>query len=324
MLVSLTLPNRGALFGVTSLEQLLELAEDADASGWFESVWVGDSLLGKPRPESLTLLSAIAARTSSVQLGPACMASFTLRDPVLLAYQYATLDVLARGRSVLVACTGLVDQPGAQVEARLYELERRDRVQRLLEWIQILRTLWTTDEASFDGRHYRFQGVSLEPKPVAGPHPPIWIANNARGSRELVLRTLRRAVIHGDGWQTADWYGPEDLDWRIRQVRRELSERGKEPGTFPLSIYHNININEDRQEAQDESQQFLETYYVPQEFPPETVRNWCALGTPEQCAHHLARIRDMGATEICLRLTSWDQRGQYRRLVEEVLPLLRG
>src|ERR671935_2827596 len=120
MQFGLTLPNRGVLFGVTSPEQMLQMAEIADRSDVFRSVWVGDSLLGKPRMESVSLLAGVAARTRRVRVGPACMASFVLRDPVLLAYQWASLDLLSGGRSVLVGCTGLVEQQGARVEGDLY------------------------------------------------------------------------------------------------------------------------------------------------------------------------------------------------------------
>src|SRR5918911_1152841 len=123
----LTLPNRGVLLGVTTPEQMLQLAEIADRSELFRSVWVGDSLLGKPRMESIALLAGIAARTRRVRLGPACLASFVLRDPVLLAYQWASLDLLAAGRSVLVGCTGIVEQPGARIEGELYGLTAGDR-----------------------------------------------------------------------------------------------------------------------------------------------------------------------------------------------------
>src|SRR3712207_603212 len=112
MKFGLTLPNRGVLLGATTPEQLLRLAERADQSEQFQSVWVGDSLLGKPRLEAVALLAGIAARTKRVRLGPACMASFPLRDPVLLAYQWASLDQLAGGRTVLIACTGIVAQAG--------------------------------------------------------------------------------------------------------------------------------------------------------------------------------------------------------------------
>src|SRR5919202_5999948 len=90
----LSLPNRGVLFGVTTVPELLELSETAEASGFYDSIWVGDSFLAKPRLEALAVLSAIAARTRRVKLGPACMASFPLRNALLLAPQGASLDVI--------------------------------------------------------------------------------------------------------------------------------------------------------------------------------------------------------------------------------------
>src|SRR5437764_9982300 len=151
MKFGLTLPNRGVLFGVTTPEQMMQMAEIADQSDLYQSVWVGDSLLGKPRMESITLLSGIAARTKRVRLGPACMASLPLRDPVLLAYQWASLDLLAEGRSVLVACTGIVPQEGGRIEGELYGLQPRDRVKRLVERSTLINALWTEDNVSFEG-----------------------------------------------------------------------------------------------------------------------------------------------------------------------------
>ena len=72
----LTLSNRGVLLGLTEPDELLEMAETAEASGAFDHVWVGDSIMAKPRMESITLMAGIAARTKRVKIGAACMASF--------------------------------------------------------------------------------------------------------------------------------------------------------------------------------------------------------------------------------------------------------
>ncbi|MGH7911308.1 MAG: LLM class flavin-dependent oxidoreductase [Candidatus Dormibacteraceae bacterium] len=317
--VSFTLPNRGVFFGVTTFPEMLDLAEEADRSGLFDAIWVGDSLLGKPRPESVGLLAAIAARTRTVQLGPACMASYPLRDPVLLAYQWASLDNIANGRTILIACTGLVEQPGALVEGELYGVTRRDRVRRLIEWTTILRRLWTENEVTFSGDQYRFERVTIDPKPIAKPQPPIWFANNAKGDRELVVRTLRRAALHADGWQTSI-SAPDELAWRIPEVKRQVADVGKDAGSFPISLYHNVNVNEDREAAISESQRFLDTYYQPTTFSRSEVEDWVALGSPTETIEHLLRLVDLGATQITLRMTSFDQRGQFKRLTEEILP----
>jgi alkanesulfonate monooxygenase SsuD/methylene tetrahydromethanopterin reductase-like flavin-dependent oxidoreductase (luciferase family) len=320
----LTLPNRGVLFGVTTPEELLQMAEIADRSEQFRSVWVGDSLLGKPHFESLTLLAGVAARTRRVRIGPACMASFALRDPVLLAYQWASLDLMAEGRTVMVACTGIVEQAGAKVEAALYGVEPRDRVRRLIEWIKILKLLWTEDNVSFAGDYYRFEGVTIEPKPAAQPRPPIWLASNAGRSglpdRTVIERTHRRAARHGDGWETSLW-DVNDLGWRIEDIRAKVREEGKDPNTFEFHLYHNINVNEDRAAALDESKRFLDVYYST-DFSPEHIAGWTATGSPEECAAHLRRYADLGFTEATIRPAGWDQRGQLKRIMDEVLPLL--
>ncbi len=321
MKVGLTLPNRGVLFGVTTAEEMLQMAEVADQSDAFQSVWVGDSLLGKPRMESIALMSGIAARTKKVRIGPACMASFPLRDPVLLAYQWASLDLLAEGRTILVACTGIVPQEGARIEGELYGVRTKDRVKRLIEWITLMKLLWTEDNVSFEGEHYRCQNVTIEPKPAAKPRPPIWIANNAMGDRELVERTLRRVVNHADGWETSLWIADE-VRWRLDYLREQAAAAGRDPATIETHLYHNINVNEDNAAALDESKRFLDTYYEPQVFSPDMVANWVATGSPEECVEHLRTYQEMGIDEVTLRITAWDQFGQLRRVLNEVLPRL--
>src|SRR5215468_11727635 len=95
----LTLPNRGVVIGATTVAEMLQLAADAESAGW-DSVWVGDSIFAKPRLDAMVLLGAIAARTTRVRIGPACFASTPLRNPLLLAYQWASLDLLSDGRTI--------------------------------------------------------------------------------------------------------------------------------------------------------------------------------------------------------------------------------
>jgi alkanesulfonate monooxygenase SsuD/methylene tetrahydromethanopterin reductase-like flavin-dependent oxidoreductase (luciferase family) len=321
MRFGLTLPNRGVLFGVTTPDQMLQMAQAADESDVFQSVWVGDSLLGKPRMESLTLLSGVAARTKRVRLGPACMASFPLRDPVLLAYQWASLDLLAAGRTVLVVCTGIIPQEGGRIESELYGLQSRDRVQRMLEFIELIKLLWTRDNVTYEGKHYRCQGISIDPKPAARPRPPIWIANNPpSGNEDAIRRTLKRVVNHADGWETS-LYDAADVGWRLKELKRLAVEAGRDPASVETHLYHNINVNEDRDAAIDESKRFLDTYYT-MNYSREFVAGWTATGSPDDCVEHLRVYKEMGFDEVTLRMTGWDQFGQLERVTREVLPRL--
>ena len=317
--VGFTLPNRGVLFGATTPQELVNLAEIADKTGKFQSVWVGDSLFGKPRLESITLLAAIASRTNHVRLGPACLASFPLREPIQLAYQWASLDQLAEGRTVLVTCTGIVPQAGGQLEADTYHVTNADRVQRLIEGIKIIKQLWTEDDVTFEGKQYSFKDVSIDPKPAAKPRPPIWIANNAPPTnRELVSKTHRRVVKYADGWQTAIWEH-DDLAWRLQDVSRQAEELGVDPASIERHLYHNVNINEDREAALKESKEFLDLYYST-DNPEEHVAGWVATGSVEQVVEHIRKYEELGFDEITLRITSWHQREQLDRLINEVLP----
>lgn len=317
--IGLTLPNRGVLFNATTARELVDLAEIADRSGRFNSVWVGDSLLAKPRLEAVALLAAIASRTEKVRLGPACMASFPLRDPIQLAYQWASLDQLAEGRTVLVACNGNVEQSGVQVESDVYGVNRKDRVERVTEGLQILKRLWTEDNVDFEGKHYRFNNVTIEPKPAAKPRPPVWLAVHAPASDpESVKRTHRRIVQHTDGWQTSKWQ-VDDLAWRITAIREDAVAAGRAPESIETHLYHNVNLNDDFEAGFKESKTFLDLYYTT-DYSRDWVEGWVSLGTAEQVIAKLKSYEAIGFDEVTLRITSWNQREQLDRLILEVLP----
>ena len=98
----LSLSNRAVMFGWSSIGNLLDAAVTAEDSGCFDGIWTGDNLLSKPRVDALVLLSAIASRTQRVKLGTICLASFPMRNPIQFAIQWASLDVVSGGRSILV------------------------------------------------------------------------------------------------------------------------------------------------------------------------------------------------------------------------------
>ena len=133
----LTLPQRGVFFGVTSMERMMAMAARADADPLFDSVWVGDSLFAKPRPDSIAMLGGLATATRRLALGVGCMASFPVRDPLVFAYQWATLDQLAQGRMLLAACTGIVAGGASAREGAIWGVADRERADRLAENIEI-------------------------------------------------------------------------------------------------------------------------------------------------------------------------------------------
>jgi len=324
----LTLANRGVLLGAVTPDELLDLGEAADRSGAFQSLWVGDSILAKPRLESVIVLGALAGRTRRVRLGVACMASFAHRHPVLLALQWSSLDVLSNGRALLIACLGGSDEMSAAqaLEHRTMGITSKDRIGRLEEGVALLHRLFTEERVTHHGRFYQLDGVTVEPRPVQRPLP-IWIASNPTTvtyrvgqpvDRRNVERSFRRVARLADGWMT-NKIPPAVFAEQWAIVREMTAEEGRDPTALGNVLYHNININPDRTQALAESTRFLNEYYTAN-FTPAFVEAWTTMGTPAQCIEQFEAYFAAGVQEIALRLTSWNQRRQFELFVGEVAP----
>jgi alkanesulfonate monooxygenase SsuD/methylene tetrahydromethanopterin reductase-like flavin-dependent oxidoreductase (luciferase family) len=323
--IALLLPNQSVSFGATTPSELLELAEVADRSEGFDAVFVGDNLFARPRLESIVLLSAVAARTRRVRLGVACMASFPLRNPILLAAQWAALDNVSHGRMVLTACLG-AGEFGAnfQREYEAFGIEPRDRIARLEEGIEVLRTLLSGAPASFAGKFFKFTDIAIHPAPVQKPCPPIWIANNPLGSKkpEVIRRAFERVGRLADGWMSVG-VTPEQFGSSWQTIRASAHANGRDSARMESCLYYSINIGDDEERAYEESQKFLSAYYrSPTTIAMQTIKLWVAGGPPERCAEKIRAYVDAGAQMVSLRFTSYDQAEQIRRFISEVLPKL--
>ena len=230
----LSLPNRGALFGLAEIDELIECAAVAERSGVFESVWVGDSLIHKPRLEAITMLAALATHTKKVRLGTICMASFPVRHPVLLAIQWASLDQISKGRALLGVCIG-----GAhEGELRAFGVKREERVGRMKEGIQLLRQIWSDEEVIHRGKFYTLENYNIVPKPAQKP-PPIWIAVSPEREQvgdKIVDQAMRRVGALADGYITMGVTGEEFAErWRV--IESAADEAGKDLSNFEVAIH---------------------------------------------------------------------------------------
>jgi alkanesulfonate monooxygenase SsuD/methylene tetrahydromethanopterin reductase-like flavin-dependent oxidoreductase (luciferase family) len=318
------------VLGVIKASDLLELTVEAEASGAFDAVWAGDSLLAKPRLESVTLLSALAGATRRVRLGVGCMATFVHRHPVMLAHEWASLDVISEGRSWLAVCLGGPDEMSVAqaLEHRVMGVRASERVARLEEGIVILRKLFHDKGASHVGRFYQFENVTLQPQPVQQPCP-IWIASNPTGltwrggasaSEAVVERGLRRVARYADGWMT-NKLSPEEFARQWARITAMAREEGRDPARLGSALYHNLHIDEDRPRALAQTKKFLDTYYT-SNFSAAFVEGWTVAGGPKACVEQLRAYFDAGVGHMALRLTSWDQKGQLRRFLDEVAPAM--
>jgi len=291
------LPTRERVMeGRPETAPLLELAARAEGLG-FDSVWVGDSLLARPRHDPLTLLAGVAARTRKVALGTAVFLP-ALRNPVVLAHQLATLDQISEGRLVLGA--GIAsDVPNIRAEFAAAGVPFEGRVGRMMEGLRLCRALWTGKPVDWQGR-WPVQGGMLGPTPHRAGGPPIWMAGSVRPA-------LERAARHFDGWfaneaDLARWTG----QWA--EVQQILREAGRDVSGFVAAIYMTLAIDENANRAGQRIDAFLENYYG-QPAAAMRRRQACYAGSREGAVEFLRGFVRAGANHIIMRLVG-DPDGQ--------------
>ena len=288
------LPTRElCMAGVHETRAILALADRAEALG-LDSVWIGDSLLAKPRHEPLALLAAIAARTKKLKVGTAVLLP-VLRNPVLLAHQAATIDQISEGRLILGVGIG-ADVPAIRAEFEAAGVPFDKRVGRLMEGFRLCRALWTGEPVDWEGRWTVKQGV-LAPKPWTLGGPPIWGGGGAPGM-------IERSGKSFDGWFPAGSGGPASWGAGWTQVKAHAREAGRDPASLTGAAYLTLSIAK--------LDQFLQEYY---QQPGETIRRRqdCFAGSRSGALAWLREFAAAGATHLALRFT-----GEHERQMELV------
>ena len=189
------LPTRESVMeGRHAAAPLLKLAETAEDLG-YDSVWVGDSLLARPRHEPLTLLAGVAGRTTNIALGTAILLP-ALRNPVVMAHQISTLDQISDGRTIIGVGIA-TDQENIRNEFMAAGVPFEKRVGRMLEGLRLCRALWSGEAVDWNGRWTVKQGI-LGPMPVQKNGPPIWIGGGAdhASSSEPIPRPCSEQIRH--------------------------------------------------------------------------------------------------------------------------------
>ena len=319
----IVLPTRGVLFSKSSARQdIVELGKLTEEYG-YDSVWAGDSILAKPRLDSIAVLSAAAGATNRVKLGTACFASFPLRHPIMLAYQWATLDVISEGRALLVVCQGTPTYHGKiyRNEYDAFGIDPKEKVQRIEEGIEILRKLWEEDDVNYEGQIFKFKNVTMQPKPRQKPCP-IWIASNPRSTGELegppgeIEKNFDRVGKYADGWMTT-MVDPSEFQEDGRRVLDAVRSHHKDTGKFPMCLYYNVNMHDEKEKAAAEASDFLLKYY--REDPSGILDKWVAFGNRKDCVNKLEGFISAGVNDFSIRFVAWDQQTQLKRFSEEVL-----
>ncbi len=295
------LPTRERIMqGRPETGPLLALCERANVLG-YDSLWVGDSLLARPRHEPLSLLAAVAGRVGAIALGTAVLLP-ALRNPVLLAHQVATLDRLSEGRLILgVGIAADVANIRAEFTAAGVPFEKR--IGRMMEGLRLCRALWSGERVDWDGR-WRLEGAMLGPTPHREGGPPIWGGGSFPGA-------LRRAGRHMDGWFPT---GPDAQGWgaQWRSVRAHAEEAGRNPDAVVGAVYLTLALDDDAARAEARVDSYLEDYYG-QPAALLKRRQACYAGPAQGLGAWLDGYVAAGASHLVLRFA-----GDHERHLEVV------
>jgi probable F420-dependent oxidoreductase len=219
-------------------EVIAAFARKAEELG-FHSVWVSDHIItprniestypggrypvppDMPFLEPISTLLYVAGVTERVRLGTSVIV-VTQRQPVLLAKELATLDVLSGGRLIFGAGAGWMKE-----EFEALNVPFANHGPRMAEYLEVIRRCWTEENPAFHGRFYDLGDIGFAPKPLQKPHPPIWVGGWVEGA-------LRRVAQFGDAWHAG---GPPDmLRPGYEKIKRFAKEYGRDPDDIALTI----------------------------------------------------------------------------------------
>ncbi len=189
------------------------------------SPWPGGAELPKEYSHShdpFVALAAVAAVTSKLMLGTGICLVME-RDPITLAKEIASLDMISNGRVLFGIGGGWNEE-----EMENHGTDPKLRWKILRERILAMKEIWTKDEAEYHGKFVNFDPVWSWPKPVQKPHPPILVGGDGP-------HTFQRIIEYGDGWLPIPTRGEVALGDRIQELQRQAAEAGR--GPIPVSVY---------------------------------------------------------------------------------------
>ncbi len=268
-------------------QQVLEQVELAEELGWDCFMFNEHHFLryGGLIADPAVLLAAAAARTSRIRLGP-CISIITLRHPLQIAEQYAMVDVISGGRLEFGIGSGNTD-----LDHRVFDIKRDESRPRLDEASKVILQAWTNDRFSHEGKFWRFEEITLYPRPVQQPHPPIWVAGTSPA-------TLGWAGSQGYDIMTVGHpHPPDSVKLGVDAWREGLIAGGHDPATHHCQLHLRIYVDENSKRAHDIATAAITRYDDvsrigrKEPLPPGKVYPWEDMlasgrncyGNPEQC-----------------------------------------
>ena len=288
----------------------VEVAEVAERLG-YDSLWVYDHFHNVPVPtheavfECWTTLAAISQRTSRVRLGQ-MVGCASYRSPGLLAKVASNLDVISGGRLDWGIGAGWYEH-----EYRAYGYDfppAKDRIAMLRETVEIVRSLWTEADTTYEGKHFALHGAQCDPKPLQEPHPPILIGG---GGEQLTLRVVARLADRSN-------FGgkPEEFAHKTDVLKRHCDAVGRDYDEIEKTWSPEIHVRESEAELRA----------VGGSTFGEPFDSWQAgnlVGTPQQVIDKIAAYREMGVGSIIAWCRDYPALDTLTLVAEQVIPAFR-
>lgn len=246
-----------------------EIAQTAEALG-YDSIWAGDHVSYRnPLLDIVVALSTFAAVTERITLGAGILL-LPLRHPSIVAKEFASLDYLSGGRAILGVGVG----GEGEKDFNAVGVDIRERGARANEAMRALRELFAGGPASFHGRFFSFDGISIEPGPTQPGGPALWVGGRSEAA-------IRRAATLGDGWIPI-WVSVE----RFRRGLEQLPEHVVPAVTLPAHVGDKRTLYE-----------HLRLRYAG-DFSEHVVDRYCVAGTPDECAARVREYVEAGARHV--------------------------
>ncbi len=283
------------------LRNLVELGEQHG----YDSIWLSDRVVGGRFPlEPVVALSMVAAYSDTLKFGTSVIA-LPLRNPVLLAKELATLDYLSKGR--LLPAVGLGQEDPVEYEA--CGVDKAGRGKRADEAIHVIRRLWEEESVTHHGSFFTLNDVSIVPRPVQKPSPPIWIGGRSKAAQ-------RRTGRLGDGWLVSQ-ATPAEVEEGRKLIFRTAAENNRVVDEDHIGTMLGFYITTDPERAAEISREHVFVHR-----PKVPFREYCALGPPETVASLIQDYVNAGASKFVVRpmCGAEEALGQLELLGRHVLP----
>lgn len=282
-----------------------KLVEHSVSSGLYDHLHLPKSVM-----ECLVTVTALASITKKIRVGSLVL-SVPFRNPSLLAKTLATIDLISNGRLEVGMGAG-----GDDAEGKAYGIEFLDltsRIAQVKEAIEVMKSLWQTKKASYQGKYWVLKEAECEPKPIQKPHPPITIA----GGSPSIIRVMAE---HADrcNFPTVWSMKLQSYQSRLDLLREYCDEVGRDFDDIEKSANFPVLLGRDKKDLTKQISR-----WKPVNVSMKAYKQACLVGTAEDISNRLSEFANLGVSFFMLKFQDSPDMKSLRLFAEEVMPTLK-